>query len=342
MLASKRLSAAGSKPSRSRSRARCARWEQAQHHLLAEEGRQARHAEVDVPLGPYFPAADPDSTVLREPSLRDVEPGHHLEPGGDGVPHRRRRSQRMVEHAVDAVADPYLVFVRLDVDVARALLDGGGQHDVHEPDHRRFVTGRLGRSCGLTSIAAVHGTTPRGRRRVRPPGLGGRRSPTGRRDPRRGNAVVPSEGREQLVLGSHDRLDGAPGRSGDLLESSRVGRIRGGDDQHGSGAIDRHELVRPGQTSRDELDHPRVDVEVPQGDGGHAVLPAQQGAHLILGGEAQLDQVETQPPPVHLLGRQGRLDLFRADALLRDEQLTESRRHGPPPVPAPRRGTATG
>src|SRR6185295_10562045 len=43
------------------------------------------------------------------------------------------------EDPVDAVADAELLLVRLDVNVAGALLDRGHQHDVHEPDDRRVL-----------------------------------------------------------------------------------------------------------------------------------------------------------------------------------------------------------
>ena len=56
----------------------------------------------------------------------------------DRVAELHRRAHDVVEDPVDAVADAQLLLVRLDVDVARALLDRRHQHDVHEPDDRRF------------------------------------------------------------------------------------------------------------------------------------------------------------------------------------------------------------
>ena len=57
----------------------------------------------------------------------------------DRVAELHRRAHDVVEDAVDAVADAQLLLVRLDVDVARALLDRRHQHDVDEPDDRRFL-----------------------------------------------------------------------------------------------------------------------------------------------------------------------------------------------------------
>ena len=45
----------------------------------------------------------------------------------------------VVEDAVDAVPDAELLLVRLDVDVARALLNRRHQHDVHQLDDRRLL-----------------------------------------------------------------------------------------------------------------------------------------------------------------------------------------------------------
>ena len=42
----------------------------------------------------------------------------------------------LVQHAVDAVADPQVVLGRLDVDVGRAVLDRLGDQQVDEPDDR--------------------------------------------------------------------------------------------------------------------------------------------------------------------------------------------------------------
>ena len=51
------------------------------------------------------------------------------------VLHRRRHD--VVEDPVDAVADAELLLVRLDVDVAGALLNRRHQHDVDQADDRR-------------------------------------------------------------------------------------------------------------------------------------------------------------------------------------------------------------
>ena len=88
---------------------------------------------------PVVREANLDAAVLRQPLLGDVELRHDLDARGDRVAHLHRRRHDVVEDAVHAVPDAEFLFVRLDVNVARALLDGRHQHDVHELDDRRFA-----------------------------------------------------------------------------------------------------------------------------------------------------------------------------------------------------------
>ena len=91
--------------------------------------------------------ADLDAAVLRQPLLGDVELRHDLDARRDRVAELHRRAHDVVENPVDAVADAQLLLVRLDVDVARALLDRRHQHDVDQPDDRRFLA-LLGQRLG--------------------------------------------------------------------------------------------------------------------------------------------------------------------------------------------------
>ena len=82
--------------------------------------------------------ADLDAAVLRQALLGDVELRHDLDARRDRVAELHRRAHDVVENAVDAVADAQLLLVRLDVDVARALLNRRHQHDVDQPHDRRL------------------------------------------------------------------------------------------------------------------------------------------------------------------------------------------------------------
>ena len=227
MFASSRASAAGSKPSRVRSRARWARSRSRSTILLTEERRQTRHPEIDLPCRAPLASPDPDPAVLRKAPLRDVELGHHLDARGDRVAHRRRRRQCMLQHAVDAVPDPQLVLVRLDVDVACAPLDRRGQDDVDEPDHRGFVAGRSRRRGRLSDVAWVRladarpaAPPPPRSSRGRAPDL--RRAPAGR-----GRQGPGSNGRGPPSISTSDATTGLIGQPAARATSSRARELVG-------------------------------------------------------------------------------------------------------------------
>src|SRR5206468_3543073 len=93
--------------------------EKTHHHLLAEEGGQDRHTNVDLAL------FDPDlnTTVLRQALFRDIHIRHHLNTC------RRRRFQLrgqthdLVKAAVDTKTYSAIGIERLNVDVTRLTTD---------------------------------------------------------------------------------------------------------------------------------------------------------------------------------------------------------------------------
>ena len=124
--------------------------QQTHHHRLAVRGRHRAHAQVELlALHPQH-----DATVLRQPALGDVELGHDL----DAADHRGgevdRRAFALDQHAVDAIAHLQPVLERFDVDVGRAQLDRALDHQVHQPDHRRF-RGQVAQVLDVVQIAAL-------------------------------------------------------------------------------------------------------------------------------------------------------------------------------------------
>ena len=113
--------------------------EQTHDDLFAEQRRQTRDAEVDLFGLPVVGEADLDASVLREPLLGDVELRHDLQPRRDRVAELHRRRHDVVQDAVDAEAHAEFLLVRLDVNVARTLLNRRHQHEVHQPDDWRFT-----------------------------------------------------------------------------------------------------------------------------------------------------------------------------------------------------------
>ncbi len=97
-----------------------ARVEHADHRLLAAAARKGADAEVDLAAVQHHV----DAAVLRQAALADVQRRHDLDAAGDRAEQVLRHLQRLVQPAVDAVADSQAAFGRLDVDVAGAFLDG--------------------------------------------------------------------------------------------------------------------------------------------------------------------------------------------------------------------------
>jgi hypothetical protein len=114
--------------------------EEAHDDLLAPERGQHGDAEVHLLALAHL---ELDAAVLRQAALGDVERAHDLERARDRVLQLERRAHLLDEHAVDAVADAELLLVGLDVDVARALLDGVEQDRVAEADDGRVLRGLL-------------------------------------------------------------------------------------------------------------------------------------------------------------------------------------------------------
>ena len=93
--------------------------EHAQHDALAELSRQSRNAKIDIAAGDIFLNA----AVLRQPSFGDVHVRHHFHARDHGQREMARRRRHFVERAIDAITNFEFVFERLEMNVARAVLD---------------------------------------------------------------------------------------------------------------------------------------------------------------------------------------------------------------------------
>ena len=82
--------------------------------------------------------ADLDATILRQPLFRDAHVGHDLDAADQRGLQLLRRIGHLLQHAVDAVAQPQPLFQRLDVNIGRALIEGRAHDLVDETDHGRF------------------------------------------------------------------------------------------------------------------------------------------------------------------------------------------------------------
>ena len=111
--------------------------EEAHDDLLAVHGGQRGDAHVDGLAADH----EADAAVLRHAPLGDVQLGHDLEAADDARLHAPRDRHDLVQHAVDAEADDELLGLRLEVDVARRVVDRLRDDGVDELDDRRLFGG---------------------------------------------------------------------------------------------------------------------------------------------------------------------------------------------------------
>ena len=110
--------------------------ENADDDVLAMHPRQNGDAEIDVAL----PAPQPETAVLRNPVLGDVEIGHDLDARDKrGLIGGVEGTQRAHEHAIDAEIDRHAIGAGMDMNVARLLLQSGADRLVDEPYDRSRI-----------------------------------------------------------------------------------------------------------------------------------------------------------------------------------------------------------
>ncbi len=288
--------------------------EEAQHDLLAVDGRQRGHPEVD--LAPVD--AGGEAPVLGQAPLGDVEARDDLEPRHHGEVERARHLEQVEQQAVDAVADPRAVLVRLHVDVGGAVARGPAQDVVHDLDDGRVV----GLGAELLDVDEILGR---------------------RRDADVEAEILPERLVEALG-GDHPPvrlidglLDGAAwpdaevhveaGGPAEVVEADHVQGIRGGHDELAPVPLDgddpvlarhllRHQLdhvqVDPGQVlARDRLlpellaevleqdllvDEPHLEQDLPEAVAGLA-LAVEGGGELLVAQDAVVDEHLAQGEP---------------------------------------------
>ena len=106
--------------------------QQTHDHRFAVQHGNDRDADIDLAVV----HADFDPTVLRQPLLGDVEMTENLHARDNRrlKPLDLGRDRGLLQHSVNPVTNPQLVFERLEVDVGRSQVDGVLQHLVDEPD----------------------------------------------------------------------------------------------------------------------------------------------------------------------------------------------------------------
>ena len=120
------------KPQRPKVQRQAPTVENSQHHAFAMRRRRGRDTEIDV----LAANGQPDTAVLRQPPLGNVEPRHQLDARHDGCPQPVRRRLDVAQNAVDAVPNTQFRLQRFDMNVGCPGFDGTVDQQVDEPNHR--------------------------------------------------------------------------------------------------------------------------------------------------------------------------------------------------------------
>ena len=229
-----------------------------------------------------------------------------------------------MQDAIDAEPDPELLFVRLDVDVAGAALNGGRQDGVDQPHDRRLPARFVPRAqVDLLLVAGVREVVRAAGQLVELPhrNIEGPLA-SSRLGCARATVVIPRDGLADRGLRRDQRLDGAARPEPDVIEHGDVARIRHRNRQRRAGAPQRYDPVLAGRLGRYELQNAGLDFEPGQIDRSHAVLRPAQRRDLVGRNEPQVGQGTAEVAAVGLLVRQCFLELCRRDAPVLDQQFT--------------------
>src|SRR5581483_9105292 len=262
--------------------------EQPHDDLFAPERGQGGDAVVELFLLSVDGHFEHDAAVLRQALLADVELGHDLDARSDGVFQFHGRRHDGLQHAVNAEADAVLLLVRLHVDVAGAALDRVGKDEVDELDDGRFVGGPFQVFEGEFFFVAGgkldigFGLADGGHDLFQVLFLGG--------------AVRLLDAGHDRAFRGDDGLDVEAGHELDVVHGEDIRGVHHGDGQRRADAAERQDLIALGGFVGDELDHRRVNFEVGEIDGRHAVLAGEEVGNLFVGEEAQLDQHGSEAP----------------------------------------------
>ncbi len=299
---------------------RAARIHDAHDDFLAAGERERRDAQIDAA------AADlgHETAVLRQALLGDVEVREHLDARDDRALRPLGQALFLTQQTVHAQAHHELVALRLDVDVARALLDRAMQQPVRETDDRPALGLAHQLLDGLALVALGV--------RIHDHFVLALDDALNDLVHRAVEVVVALDGREELARGGEHRLDEHAGVEAEVLERRDVERVGHGHDQRVP-AFDldrerevpaRHLLLdlREGQlVGRHHVEVEERDVE----------LPLEQGEEVGLLDHAELEQRLAEHAAGLVLRCDGRVQLTGVEQVRLDQHLAESlvfTRHG--------------
>ena len=125
--------------------------EHAQHDAFAELRRQGRNAQIDAAARDLLLNA----TVLRQAAFGDIHVRHDLDARNHREREMPRRRRHFVKRAVHAVTNFELVLERLEMNVARPVLDRLVQNQIDETNDRRRVRFRFDAAAPSSRVIAA-------------------------------------------------------------------------------------------------------------------------------------------------------------------------------------------
>ncbi len=137
-------------------------------------------------------------------------------------------------------------------------------------------------------------------------------------------SVVLLEVLAEGVLPDDDRLDLELGDELEVVDGGEVRRVRHRHRQHAPDPPEREDEMLVGDVRRNQLQDLRVDGDLRQVDGGHAVLLGEHPRELVLGHEAEADErvADARSRRPRLL--QTLPELLLGDEALFDEEVPET------------------
>ena len=113
--------------------------EHAQYGVFTMNGRHDGDTKINRPPA----VTHPETTVLGNAALGDIQFAHHLDAGDDGgMVLFGNWLHGLLQHAVDPILDHHGVVTSLDMNIAGPALQRGENGGIHEPDDRAHVLAR--------------------------------------------------------------------------------------------------------------------------------------------------------------------------------------------------------
>ncbi len=273
-------------------------WIQQPHDDTLAVGRgEGGKSDIESPL--FDP--ETEASVLWQSTLRDVEPRHEFETGDDGLAHPTALDQLFMEDAVNPLTHPELVFLRFEMNIGGARLDGILEQRFQQADDRLFSQHFALPELFDVEIAAF-------------PEFG---TDFLRKERNLFCATVDDiDGPDKVPLGDQAQLQRFFEDPRELVIGEDVGRVDHADKQIVRAILKHDRPVAPGIAFREQADGFRLEpvpLEIDERDPELSGKEVEQG---LLVDEAEFDQ-----DPTELVSRLSLFDECRFERIFRNDLL---------------------